>query len=74
MVDYTLDCKGQQCPTPIIQISKQLAGMRPGQLLRVEAIDPAFRADITTWTRMREQELETLDADGPIAVAVLIKR
>lgn len=42
--------------------------------LRVEATDPAFRADITAWTRMRAEELEQLDTHGPIAVAVLIKR
>lgn len=74
MADYELDCKGQQCPKPIIQISKQMARMEPGERLRVEATDAAFRADITAWTSMRGQELEELDTDGPVAVAVLMKR
>jgi TusA-related sulfurtransferase len=73
MADFHLDCKGMQCPTPIIQISRQMAGMRTGQTLRVEATDAAFRPDLTAWLAMRGEHLLELDTSGPYSVAVLEK-
>ena len=73
MADFHLDCKGLQCPKPIIQISRQMAGMRTGQTLRVEATDPAFRPDLTAWSTMRGEKLVELDTSGPFSFAVLEK-
>lgn len=73
MADFHLDCKGQQCPKPIIQISKRMALMSAGQRLRVEATDAAFRPDLNAWLAMRREKLVELDATGPIAFAVLEK-
>jgi len=74
MADILLDCKGLQCPKPIIQISRQMASMSAGQTLRVEATDAAFRPDLTAWLTMRGEKLLELDTSGPFSFAVLEKQ
>ena len=52
MSDKQLDCKGINCPMPIVRISQAVRGMEPGQVLEVEASDPAFESDVKAWARM----------------------
>jgi tRNA 2-thiouridine synthesizing protein A len=73
MADFYLDCKGQQCPKPIVQVSKQMARMGVGQTLLVEATDAAFSSDLNAWLEMRQQKLVEFDSGGPFASAVLEK-
>ena len=51
MADQTLDCKGLNCPMPIIKISKLIKTMDVGQTVEVEATDPAFEADLRAWAK-----------------------
>lgn len=44
--DRTLDAIGLLCPLPVLRARKVLAGMRPGERLRVEATDPMAAIDI----------------------------
>ncbi len=73
MADFRLDCKGQQCPKPIIQIARRMAQMTPGQSLRVEATDAAFAPDLRAWLDLKREMLVELNTTGPVAVAVLVK-
>lgn len=70
MADYYLDCRGLQCPQPIIEISKLMRRLECGQTLLVEAKDPAFRADVEAWVAMRGQRLvrTTSNAQGVSAI------
>lgn len=45
MEEHSLDCSGLKCPMPITIISPAMKGLGVGQRLRVQATDPAFRAD-----------------------------
>lgn len=51
-----LDCLGQRCPLPVIELARRISEVEPGAVVRVLADDPAARADIPAWCRMRGQE------------------
>jgi tRNA 2-thiouridine synthesizing protein A len=61
-----IDCRGQVCPGPIIELAKAIPGIAVGELLAVVADDPAARHDVAAWCRMRGQEYvgEDLADDG----------
>ena len=41
-----LDARGLLCPLPVLKARKRLAGLAPGEVLRVLADDPAALVDI----------------------------
>ena len=51
-----LDCRGQRCPLPIIELARALPALPIGSVLRVLADDPAAAVDVPAWCRMRGQE------------------
>lgn len=55
-VALELDCRGQRCPRPVIELAKAVLGSVPGQLVAVITTDPAAGTDIPAWCRMRNQE------------------
>ena len=61
-----LDCRGQLCPMPIIELARHLEDVPVGGVLAVAATDPAARHDVPAWCRMREQEYvgEDVAEDG----------
>jgi tRNA 2-thiouridine synthesizing protein A len=52
----TLDCRGQRCPLPIIELAKNYRRVEVGDVVRVLADDPAAANDIPAWCRMKDQE------------------
>ena len=44
--DQTLDAKGLLCPLPVLKARKRLQSMDKGQVLKVEADDPAAVVDV----------------------------
>lgn len=46
-----LDCRGLNCPLPVLKTKKALAALKPGQLLRVTATDPGSVADMAAFSR-----------------------
>lgn len=44
--DEDIDARGLLCPLPVLKARKRLAGMRPGQILRLRATDPASILDV----------------------------
>lgn len=61
-----IDCRGRRCPLPILDLARRVGEVAVGELLGVEADDPAARPDITAWCRMRGHEYvgEEAAADG----------
>jgi tRNA 2-thiouridine synthesizing protein A len=64
-----LDCLGQKCPLPIIELAKALPTVAVGDVITVLADDPAAEPDLKAWCRMREQSYEGRDGH-----AFLIRR
>lgn len=61
-----LDCRGQLCPQPIIELARRITEVDVGGVVAVAATDTAARYDVPAWCRMREQQYvgEDTAADG----------
>ena len=55
--DQTLDCRELQCPMPIVRLSMAVRSLTEGDLLWVEATDPAFELDLRAWAEMTGNEI-----------------
>ena len=53
----TLDCLGQKCPRPIIELARQITGVEIGEIVDLLADDPAAKPDVAAWCRMRGHTL-----------------
>ena len=64
--DLELDCRGQLCPQPIIDLARHFTEVEVGDLVAVVATDVAARHDVPAWCRMKQQHYvgEDLAADG----------
>jgi tRNA 2-thiouridine synthesizing protein A len=51
-----IDCRGQLCPMPIIELAKHVGDVAVGEVIAVASTDPAARHDVPAWCRMREHE------------------
>ncbi|MFU8849963.1 sulfurtransferase TusA family protein [Micromonospora sp. SL1-18] len=63
--DEVLDCRGQRCPLPVINLARRLPELPVGAVVRVLADDPAAAVDIPAWCRMRGQEFVGAHPDSP---------
>ncbi len=70
--DLSLDCRGLRCPLPVIRLANGFGDVPVGGVVEVLADDPASRADVPAWCRMRGQEYvgERAAADGTPAYLV----
>lgn len=74
MSELLLDCRGQRCPGPVIELARRIGDVPVGGVIRLLADDPAARVDVPAWCRMRGQEyLGEEDGDGTGA-AYLVRR
>jgi tRNA 2-thiouridine synthesizing protein A len=64
--DATLDCYGLQCPMPLIQTSKKIKAMKPGEVLEILSTDPGIRKDMPAWCRKTGQEFLGVEEDGDV--------
>ncbi len=44
--DHDLDALGLLCPLPVLKAQKRLQGLQSGQVLRIQADDPAAVIDV----------------------------
>jgi tRNA 2-thiouridine synthesizing protein A len=66
--DVVVDARGLRCPLPVIRLAEAARHAEGGTLVEVLATDPAAKADIPAWCRMRGQQLvEVRDAEGEVA-------
>ena len=49
--DLNLDALGLLCPLPVLKARKRLAGLDSGQVLRLQADDPAADLDVAHYCR-----------------------
>lgn len=63
--DQELDCKGMNCPLPILKTKKTMDGMNSGQILKMVATDPGSINDVNAFTRRTGHELlESIAENG----------
>ena len=56
-VAHVLDCKGLQCPLPVIKTAQAIKTIDPGQVLELLATDPGVEPDMKAWTARTGNEL-----------------
>ena len=71
--DAELDCLGLFCPIPIAKTKEAIEGIEVGQVLKVEADDPAAEEDITRWAKRTGHEILKFEKEGTI-LTFFIKR
>ncbi len=76
MTDPTLeiDCRGQVCPMPVIELGKRITEVAVGEIVAVVADDAAARHDVPAWCRMREQEYVGADTAEDGTPRYLVRR
>jgi tRNA 2-thiouridine synthesizing protein A len=57
-----LDCLGWRCPRPIIELARRIGEVAPGEVVEIEADDPAAGPDLAAWCRMRNHDLVLAEA------------
>ncbi len=72
-VDSELDCVGLYCPMPIAMTKEEIDKIGVGQVLKVEADDPAAEEDIKRWAKRTGHELLHFDKEDGI-LTFLIRR
>jgi len=69
--DITIDCIGLYCPMPIVNTTRQMKAMQPGQVLEVVADDEGIKQDMPNWAKMTGNEfLGIEEEDGKYRVFV----
>jgi len=69
-----LDCRGQVCPMPVIELARRIPEIEVGEVVAVLADDPAARHDVPAWCRMREQVYVGEDAADDGVPRYLVRR
>lgn len=64
MADVVLDLRGLKCPLPVLRAAKALAGLRPGDMLVVEATDPMAAIDIPHMAQEKGAVLHGMAREG----------
>lgn len=71
--DLTLDCKGMNCPMPVINTKKTVDKMVAGQILRMEATDKGSWNDIQAWAKRTGNEIVEMKQDGGVYIFYIKK-
>jgi len=68
-----LDCVGFYCPMPIAMTKEEIEKIEVGQVLKVEADDPAAEEDIKRWAKRTGHEILKFEKEGNL-LTFYIKR
>ena len=73
MADFHLNCRGLQCPGPILQLFQQMKSAASGDTVTIEVTDMGFRKDVDAWCRKTKNELVSLEEHNGAITAVVRK-
>jgi len=60
-----LDCRGLNCPLPVLKTKKAIMALASGDILKMVATDPGSVADMAAFSRQTGHELvEQSEGDG----------
>ncbi|MDH5655166.1 MAG: sulfurtransferase TusA family protein [Spirochaetia bacterium] len=64
-VTQELDCRGLNCPMPIMKTKKAVDGLSSGDVLKMVATDPGSANDMIAWAKRTGNELvKTEEGNG----------
>jgi len=71
--DAEVDCVGFFCPMPISMTKEGIDNIQVGEILKVEADDPAAEEDIKRWAKRTGHEILKFEKEG-IILTFFIKK
>ena len=69
-----LDCRGLNCPLPILKTKKAVDGLSSGQVLKMLATDPGSVNDVQSWSKHTENTLLDHSEDGGVYSFLIQKK
>ncbi|MBK9007863.1 MAG: sulfurtransferase TusA family protein [Anaerolineae bacterium] len=72
--DRLLDCSDLLCPMPIVNTTKAMKELQPGQILKMVSTDAGSPPDIEAWSRQTGNELLLSTVEGGKFVFFLRKK
>lgn len=64
-VKQELDCRGMNCPLPILKTKKAIEALAAGEVLRMVATDPGSCNDMPAWAKRTGNTIvKTEEANG----------
>ena len=64
-VTQELDCRGMNCPLPILKTKKAMDALKTGEVLKMISTDPGSANDMVAWSnRTGNPILKTEEANG----------
>jgi tRNA 2-thiouridine synthesizing protein A len=68
---HHFDAKGLKCPLPVLKARRYLKDMKPGELLEIEATDPAAPKDFVHFCETTGHKLlETQEHEGVFTIRI----
>jgi TusA-related sulfurtransferase len=71
--DSELDCVGYFCPMPISMTKEEIDKIDVGQVLKIEADDPAAEEDIKRWAKRTGHKVLKFEKEGTILIFYIKK-
>ena len=66
VADAEVDCVGLYCPMPIALTKEEIEKINIGQVLKVEADDPAAEEDIKRWAKRTGHKVLRFEKSGSV--------
>jgi TusA-related sulfurtransferase len=73
MAEIFINCRGLQCPGPIVRLFKEAKSCAAGDILNIEATDLGFKKDIAAWCKKTNNELLSLEEEAGVIKARIKK-
>ena len=71
LIEVLVDARGHRCPVPTLRLRRACESAAPGAVLRLLADDPMARIDVPHYAATAGLEVLSLEAEGPVIVAVV---
>ncbi len=72
--DVEVDAKGLNCPLPLLRLKKALVTMESGQVVKVEATDPAAHLDFGVYIEQAGHQLVDVIKDDGLQIFYIRKQ
>ena len=73
-IHLEIDVSGYNCPIPLLRTKKALAGLAPGEVLRVVSTDPGSEIDFRVYADQAGHDLLSVELREAKFVFVIRKR
>lgn len=68
-----VEASGMQCPGPLVQVSRAMKELSPGQVLLARATDRGFRSDLPAWCASTGNTMVSFSEDKGVFTALVRK-